>query len=135
MQSRFLTGGNVRLKSSAFQCLYDRLSGNRVGDGTRAHGKENPPIFYAVRTLFPTRASSQRQLPTDHDCAVSTRGYQSDQPSQKLLDRLLALSSTGNAYREQGKEMQTRLSLLTTGFQNGPRGKGYASPRQKRARP
>jgi hypothetical protein len=25
---------------------------------------------------------SQRQLPTDHDHAVSTREYQSDQPSQ-----------------------------------------------------
>ena len=39
-----------------------------------------------------TRALSPRQLPTDHDYAVSTREYQSDQPSQKLLDRLLALS-------------------------------------------
>jgi len=29
----------------------------------------------------------QRQLLTDHDCAVSTRGYQSDQPSY-LLPRL-----------------------------------------------
>ena len=87
------------------------------------------------QVLCLTRGFSPRQLPTDHDYAVSTRGYQSDQPSQKLLDRLLALSSTSNAYREQGKEMQTRLSLLTTGFQNGPRGKGYASPRQKRARP
>jgi hypothetical protein len=34
-------------------------------------------MFYAVST----RASSQRQLPTDHDCAVPTRVYQSDQPS------------------------------------------------------
>jgi hypothetical protein len=42
-----------------------------------------------------TRALSPRQLPTDHDYAVSTREYQSDQPSQKLLDRLLALSSSG----------------------------------------
>ena len=40
-----------------------------------------------------TRDSSPRQLPTDHDYAVSTREYQSDQPSQKLLDWLLALPS------------------------------------------
>ena len=29
-----------------------------------------------------TREASPRQLPTDHDYAVSTREYQSDQPSQ-----------------------------------------------------
>ena len=29
-----------------------------------------------------TRARSPRQLPTDHDYAVPTREYQSDQPSQ-----------------------------------------------------
>ena len=42
-------------------------------------------MFYAVRCLHPTRVPSQRQLPTDHDCAVSTRGYQSDQPSHLPL--------------------------------------------------
>lgn len=42
-------------------------------------------MFYAERTLFPTRAPSPRQLPTDHDCAVPTRGYQSDQPSHSPL--------------------------------------------------
>ena len=30
-----------------------------------------------------TRAFSPRQLPTDHDYAVSTREYQSDQPSRQ----------------------------------------------------
>jgi len=44
-----------------------------------------------------TRVPSPRQLPTDHDYAVSTREYQSDQPSQKLLDRLLVLSSQRKA--------------------------------------
>ena len=44
-----------------------------------------------------TRDVSPRQLPTDHDYAVSTREYQSDQPSQKLLDRPLALSSQRKA--------------------------------------
>jgi len=46
--------------------------------------------------LRQTRAPSPRQLPTDHDYAVSTREYQSDQPSQKILDRLLALSLAGS---------------------------------------
>jgi hypothetical protein len=38
-----------------------------------------------------TRADSPRQLPTDHDYAVSTREYQSDQPSRKLPRPRLAL--------------------------------------------
>src|SRR4051812_48143074 len=41
--------------------------------------------FYAVRAPAPTRAFSARQLPTDHDHAVSTREYQSDQSSRMLL--------------------------------------------------
>ena len=47
------------------------------------------------RAYGQTRATSPRQLPTDHDYAASTREYQSDQPSQKPLDRQLALSSSG----------------------------------------
>jgi len=35
--------------------------------------------------LIRTRVFSPRQLPTDHDCAVSTREYQSDQPSRSPL--------------------------------------------------
>src|SRR6202022_2089111 len=42
---------------------------------------ENPPTLYGGRPLRPIRVPSPRQPPTDHDCAVSTRGYQSDQPS------------------------------------------------------
>src|SRR4051812_4572477 len=41
--------------------------------------------FYAVRFPNPTRAPSARQLPTDHDHAVPTREYQSDQSSRMLL--------------------------------------------------
>jgi len=51
-----------------------------------------------------TRAASPRQLPTDHDYAVSTREYQSDQPSQKLLDRLLALSLSGYPGRRSANQ-------------------------------
>ena len=44
--------------------------------------RANPPSFYAV--FFGTiRATSARQLPTDHDCAVS-REYQADRPSRPL---------------------------------------------------
>jgi hypothetical protein len=39
-------------------------------------------MFYAERAPAPTRAFSQRQLPTDHGHAVSTREYQSDQSSR-----------------------------------------------------
>jgi hypothetical protein len=74
-----------------------------------------------------TRASSPRQLPTDHDYAVPTREYQSDQPSQKLLDWPLALSS------EKHNDQDERFVLLATVFQNGPRRKGFASPRPHRA--
>ena len=38
-------------------------------------------MFYAVQPPGPIRASSPRQLPTDHDPAVPTRVYQSDQLS------------------------------------------------------
>jgi 5S rRNA maturation endonuclease (ribonuclease M5) len=42
-------------------------------DGTREHGKENPPTFCAVRCSHPTRALSPRQLPTDHECGFEPR--------------------------------------------------------------
>ena len=42
-------------------------------------------MFYAEQVSAPTRASSPRQLPTDHGHAVSTREYQSDQSSRKHL--------------------------------------------------
>ena len=86
------------------------------------------PMRQALRQ---TRDASPRQLPSDHDYAVPTREYQGDQPSQKLLDRPLALSSQDNDAR---KPENTRCPfLLTTVFQNGPRGKGFASPRKPRA--
>ena len=42
--------------------------------------------------LSRTRDSSQRQLPTDHDHAVPTREYQTDQSPLKLPRLPLALS-------------------------------------------
>jgi hypothetical protein len=88
-----------------------------------------------MRSAFrQTRVLSPRQLPTDHDYAVSTREYQSDQPSQKLLDRLLALPSLDRhrGRRQQKTVCNPRLSLLTPVSQNGPRRQGYASPGKQR---
>ena len=48
--------------------------------------------------LSRTRDSSQRQLPTDHDHAVSTREYETDQSSRKLPRLPLALSSINKHY-------------------------------------
>jgi transposase len=81
--------------------------GDRVEDGTKAEArncgiKRQPDVFldskaddsagptkrrtlltfYAARAPAPTRASSPRQLPTDHVHAVPTREYQSDQSSR-----------------------------------------------------
>ena len=55
-----------------------RPRGSRKGESSSSHATRSPDQI---------RALSQRQLPTDHDCAVPTREYQSDQPSQ-LLPRL-----------------------------------------------
>ena len=44
---------------------------------------ERRTLENTIRPAFrQTRDASPRQLPTDHDYAVSTREYQSDQPSQ-----------------------------------------------------
>lgn len=42
-------------------------------------------MFCAEQFPNPTRVLSPRQLPTDHDHAVPTREYQSDQSSRLLL--------------------------------------------------
>ena len=47
-----------------------------------AHGKGESSTELCDQAHTPrTRDASQRQLPTDHDHAVPTREYQSDQPS------------------------------------------------------
>jgi len=54
---------------------------------------EGEPSFALCDRLSRTRDNSQRQLPTDHDYAVPTREYQTDQSSLKPPRLLLALSS------------------------------------------
>src|SRR5258708_36805886 len=58
-----------------------------------------------------TRDNSQRQLPTDHDYAVSTREYQTDQSSLKTARLLLALSSRKR--KDNYKNIPTDFSVLT----------------------
>ena len=60
--------------------------------------REGRTLDDSMRPAFrQTRVSSPRQLPPDHDYAVSPREYQSDQPSQKLLDRSpLSFSKANN---------------------------------------
>src|SRR5665213_314716 len=51
---------------------------------SRSRGKHEGESSYALcDRLSRTRELSQRQLPTDHDYAVSTREYQTDQSSLK----------------------------------------------------
>lgn len=63
--------------------------GNEIWDSSadnsvRATRRRTLLIFYAVRFSNPIRVPSPRQLPTDHDHAVPTREYQSDQSSRQL---------------------------------------------------
>jgi hypothetical protein len=58
-----------------------------------------------------TRDNSQRQLPTDHDYAVPTREYQTDQSSLKTARLLLALSSRKR--KDNYKNIPTDFAVLT----------------------
>jgi hypothetical protein len=59
----------------------------------------------ATRFCARTRALSPRQLPTDHDGTVPTRGYQSDQPSHSLLP-----ATPAAAYSYAPRNPLTRIS-------------------------
>jgi hypothetical protein len=63
--------------------------------------------------------NSQRQLPTDHNYAVSTREYQTDQSSVKPARQLLALSSETNKSNDKNKltDSQTRRVDTVTPYQ------------------
>ena len=81
--------------------------------------KENPRLIYAIGSR-PTRAFSPRQLPTDHDYAVPTREYQTDQSSHKLPRPLRALSS--NNFNNNSKPQRGRRRLdRVTPYQSGSR--------------
>jgi hypothetical protein len=64
---------------------------------------EGESSFALCDRLSRTRDNSQRQLPTDHDYAVPTREYQTDQSSLKPARLLLALSSRKRNYKNAHK--------------------------------
>src|ERR1700758_3672736 len=62
---------------------------------------EGEPSFGLCDRLVRTRANSQRQLPTDHDYAVPTREYQTDQSSPKP-----AQAAAGSVLGKRQKQRQ-----------------------------
>ena len=94
-------------------------------------------MFYAERSPDPTRASSPRQLPTDHVHAVPTREYQSDQSSRlapPLSSALLSKPETLKAHQRERVPATPPVEAVL-GCQNGARRQGFAAPRQTAARP
>jgi hypothetical protein len=83
-------------------------SGNRSGDGwvPLSQGKhEGEPSLGLCDRLNRTRDNSQRQLPTDHDYAVSTREYQTDQSSLRTAPTA-ARSVFGKRQKQRQRQKQ-----------------------------
>jgi hypothetical protein len=72
---------------------------------------EGEPSFGLCDRLSRTRDNSQRQLPTDHDYAVSTREYQTDQSSLKSAPAA-ARSVLGKQQKQRQKQTR-RFAELT----------------------
>ena len=64
---------------------------------------EEEPSFGLCDRLDRTRVNSQRQLPTDHDYAVPTREYQTDQSSLKPA-QAAARSVFGKKQKQRQKQ-------------------------------
>ena len=74
---------------------------HRAGSSQGKH--EGEPSLGLCDRLNRTRDNSQRQLPTDHDYAVPTREYQTDQSSLKPA-QAAARSVLGKKQRQQQKQ-------------------------------
>ena len=72
---------------------------------------EGESSFGLCDRLSRTRDNSQRQLPTDHDYAVPTREYQTDQSSLNLPRLPLALSLING--EDKDKNNPTDVQRLT----------------------
>lgn len=92
-------------------------------------------MFYAERASAPTRASSPRQLPTDHGHAVSTREYQSDQSSRSSLAVTGSAVRSGSGLTSRNVFPLRRPSTLGVSARTVLGGKGSLSPRQTTPRP
>ena len=88
------------------------------GRASRSRSKHEGESSYALcDRLSRTRDFSQRQLPTDHDYAVSTREYQTDLSSPKLLWLLLALpSKKGKKQKPPPQSVEVDRSLHIRAF-------------------
>ena len=76
---------------------------HRAGSSQGKH--EGEPSLGLCDRLNRTRDNSQRQLPTDHDYAVSTREYQTDQSSLKTAPTA-ARSVFGKRQKQQQRHKQ-----------------------------
>ena len=91
----FIWAIGVQTETTAEATSQNRLAGegphalldSRADDSAGPTKRRTLLTFYAERFPNPTRALSPRQLPTDHDHAVPTREYQSDQSSRSRLGR------------------------------------------------
>ena len=77
---------------------------------------EGEPSFALCDRLSRTRDNSQRQLPTDHDYAVPTREYQTDQSSLKSAPAA-ARSVLGKRKRKPPKPHRFRPVDTVTPYQ------------------
>jgi hypothetical protein len=84
---------------------------HRAGSSPSKH--EGEPSFALCDRLSRTRDNSQRQLPTDHDYAVPTREYQTDQSSLNLPRLLLALSSRKSKSNYKDTHRLRRVDTVT----------------------
>src|SRR5581483_1287977 len=100
--------------------LEDRASRSR---GTH-EGESSRPL---CDRLSRTRDTSQRQLPTDHDHAASTREYQTDQSSTKLPRLPLSLSSM-DKHHKQGLTGSLHISGLSQRVRYQQFGNAAADP-------
>jgi hypothetical protein len=84
---------------------------HRAGSSQGKH--EGEPSLGLCDRLNLTRDNSQRQLPTDHDYAVPTREYQTDQSSLKTAPTA-ACSVFGKGKQRQRQKQPHRLGRVDT---------------------
>ena len=82
----------------------------RAGSGRAAYGKENPQQSLCGRPRGRTRASSLRQLPTDHDYAARPANIRLINRRQSDLDRYPLYPSKGKQVMKTQHQHQTRVN-------------------------
>src|SRR4030081_687118 len=88
------------------------IAANFEHRASSSRGKhEGESSFALCDRLGRTRDNSQRQLPTDHDYAVPTREYQTDQSSLKTAPA--AARSVLEKSKDNYKNIPTDFAVLT----------------------